>query len=115
LLLRLSLAKQHTSSDAAAIMQAKLLACVDKSGCTPLHLAAIYDNRNCVQALLAAGAHLEAVDDKGQTPLHSAASFGHVEVVEVLLARSSSPASALSPVTPPPPPPSPHDNKKVRV
>ena len=87
--MHLSLAKQHPSSDAAAIAQAKLLACVDKSGCTPLHIAAIYGNRDCAQALLAAGAHLEAEDDEGQTPLLSAASFGHVEVVDVLLARGA--------------------------
>ncbi len=88
-MLTLSLTKQHPSTDAAESKQGELLACVDKSGCTPLHIAAIYGNRDCVQALLAAGAHLEAEDDEGQTPLLSAASFGHVEVVKVLLAHGA--------------------------
>ncbi len=74
-------------SKAKKTTQPELIACADKSGCSPLHIAAIYGNRSCAQALLAAGACLEARDDEEQTPLLSAASFGHVDVVQLLLAE----------------------------
>ena len=82
----------HSSAAAAEIGTHDLVSRVDKSGCSPLHIAAIYGNRHCVRALLAAGARLEAEDDEGQTPLLSAVSFGHSDVVELLLAEGADPA-----------------------
>ena len=79
--------KPQSPTEAEAIGLKHLVSLVDKSGCSALHIAAIYGNRHCVRALLAAGARLEAEDDEGQTPLLSAVSFGHSDVVELLLAE----------------------------
>jgi hypothetical protein len=79
--------KPHSPTEAEAIGLKHLVSAVDKSGCSALHIAAIYGNRHCVRALLAAGARLEGEDDEGQTPLLSAVSFGHSDVVELLLAE----------------------------
>ncbi len=59
--------------------------CVDESGITPLHIAAIYGNVDCARALLAAGSDMAAQDEDCQSPLFLALSFGHVEVVRLLL------------------------------
>ena len=79
--------KPQSPTEAEAIGPKHLVSLVDKSGCSALHIAAIYGNRHCVRALLVAGARLEAEDDEGQTPLLSAVSFGHSDVVELLLAE----------------------------
>jgi cytohesin len=47
-----------------------------KSGNTPLHTAVLYDKLNIVEALLRAGADVNARDKWGSTPLHFAASPG---------------------------------------
>jgi cytohesin len=47
-----------------------------KSGETPLHSAVLHDKLNIVEALLSAGADVNAKDKWGSTPLHFAASPG---------------------------------------
>jgi hemoglobin len=56
---------------------------------TPLHMAARRGNLAVAQALLDAGAALEARDKKGETPLRRAVNCGHPEFVSLLLARGA--------------------------
>jgi hypothetical protein len=56
---------------------------------TPLHMAARRGNIAIAQALLDAGADLEARDTKGETPLRRAVNCGHPEFISLLLARGA--------------------------
>ena len=49
----------------------------DELGRTALHIAAAHGNTAGAQALVAAGADMEATDDMGKTALHLAAMQGH--------------------------------------
>jgi uncharacterized protein len=62
-----------------------------KFGNTPLNLASKRGNLEEVEALLAAGANIEAEGEMGDRPLHDAAMEGHVTVVKRLLAAGASP------------------------
>ncbi len=57
----------------------------NKSGRTPLHLAAIYGHHELVPILLAKGANVRAFDLHPLTPLHIAAGNGNIEIVQLLL------------------------------
>jgi uncharacterized protein len=53
---------------------------------TPLHAAAMQGRAAVCEALLAAGADVDAqTDPQGYAPLHSAAFAGHLEAIGVLL------------------------------
>lgn len=57
-------------------------------GFTPLHFSAINGNIAATQALISAGADLNAQASEKKrrwTPIHYAAKFGHVEIVEALI------------------------------
>ena len=54
-------------------------------GWTPLHKAAEYGTAEAIDALVAAGADVEARDKDDWTPLHWAAGYGTVENINVLL------------------------------
>src|SRR5262249_20773072 len=56
---------------------------------TPLHMAARRGNIAIAQALLDAGAALEARDTKGAPPLRRAVNCGHPEFVSLLLAHGA--------------------------
>ena len=58
---------------------------------TPLHFAAKMGARDQADALIAAGADLNATDRLGWTPLHFAAFHGQTSVAEVLLAAGANP------------------------
>jgi ankyrin len=61
-----------------------------KDGATPLHLAAIHNQRGIADVLLDHGAPLEATDDEfGMTPIGWANERGHVEMVRHLYARGA--------------------------
>ncbi len=63
----------------------------DGVGHTPLHMAACYGDRAKVEALLAAGAYLEARDDRhSDTPLHAAVRHGNEEAATALLDAGAS-------------------------
>ena len=61
------------------------------NGRTPLHMACIFSNHECVQLLVERGADVEAVDSFGHTPLHDACDNGSLESINVLLAHHSDP------------------------
>lgn len=65
----------------------------DRSGMTPLHLAAVYGKPDVAQALCAVGARPDAVDQEGATPLHYAARENLPEIVSLLL-KSGAPVDA---------------------
>jgi len=47
----------------------------NKNGCTPLHAAALGDQKEVVELLIAKGANINAKDNDGHTPLHTAAGY----------------------------------------
>lgn len=61
------------------------------NGLTPLHLATLYDRREAVEVLLAAGAERSPADSKGNTPLHMAAFLANADIVDVLLKNGADP------------------------
>jgi ankyrin repeat protein len=61
----------------------------DKSGCTPLHVAAITGHKEVAKLLLAKGAKVNTKCDRGNTPLHWAAQEGYAEIVALLLAQGA--------------------------
>ena len=56
----------------------------------PLHAAAFAGTVSLIEALLAAGANVNAETDHGITPLHEAAFAGHPAAVRALLAAGAS-------------------------
>lgn len=58
----------------------------DRSGFTPLHVAAADGYADIVELLLALGADVDARDTNGRTPLHEASTGGHFDVAEKLFA-----------------------------
>jgi ankyrin repeat protein len=62
---------------------------VDRYGRTELHHAALDGAADNAQALVAAGASVDAADDEGWTPLHAAAHSQSAAVAELLLAAGA--------------------------
>ncbi|XP_033116435.1 cortactin-binding protein 2-like isoform X2 [Anneissia japonica] len=61
-------------------------------GSTPVHIAALYGQYDCLKSLLQHGGSAAAVRVDGFTPLHAAAKFGHARCMQILL-DAGSPAS----------------------
>ena len=61
----------------------------DKSGETPLHIAAVRGYQEITSLLIAEGADVNARDGRELTPLHAAAWSGHKETVSLLIAKGS--------------------------
>ena len=59
-------------------------------GNTPLHVAAVRGEVDAIEALLDAGAEINAAGEHGYTALHEAVEQGQGEVVRLLLARGAS-------------------------
>ncbi|MGC4056019.1 MAG: ankyrin repeat domain-containing protein [Paludibaculum sp.] len=64
--------------------------------CTPLHMAARRGHVETAEALLDAGAAIEARDSLGETPLRRAVNCNKVQVAALLLRRSADPHSVGS-------------------
>ncbi|OQR82320.1 ankyrin repeat protein [Achlya hypogyna] len=62
-----------------------------RDGTTPLHEAAKNGHLEVCQALISAGADMNARNKDGSTPLHKAAKNGHLDVVKELLAAGANP------------------------
>jgi len=58
---------------------------------TPLHTAVSYKRMDAIEALLDAGANLDAADVTGMTPLHVAAMLGRREELQRLLDAGGAP------------------------
>lgn len=56
---------------------------------TPLHIAAMFDQREATKLLLKHGAELSLADEKGNTALHMAAFLGNTEIVQQLLSAGA--------------------------
>jgi hypothetical protein len=54
---------------------------------TALHLAARFGREDLADALIGAGADVEALSKRDERPLHKSAAYGHPNVVRLLLAR----------------------------
>ena len=65
-------------------------AALNRWGLTALHIAAHWGRLHCIEALVAAGANVNATGDSGQAPLHSAAGR-HVDCIVALLAAGADP------------------------
>lgn len=63
-------------------------------GMTPLHMAARRGTSSIAEALLDAGADIEAKDKKGETPLRRAVNCGQEPMVRLLLSRGADPQSS---------------------
>ena len=64
---------------------AKLQAQMDKTGGTPLHLAASYAKEDAAKRLLDDGADANAQDNTDRTPLHAAVAANAQGVLHILL------------------------------
>jgi hypothetical protein len=64
---------------------------LNDDGNTPLHLACIYDQSSCIEALCHAGASLDLVNASNDTPLMVAARLGNQAAVGTLLDMKASP------------------------
>lgn len=58
-------------------------------GNTLLHYAALLENKDMAEFLIANKAKIDAINEWGRTPLHDAAEFGRTDVVELLLANKA--------------------------
>lgn len=58
-------------------------------GDAALHLACLYGNKPCVEALIAAGCKLDPINrDDGTSPLHDAAAGGYLGIAQLLLDKA---------------------------
>jgi ankyrin repeat protein len=62
-------------------------------GMTPLHMSARRGTTRIAEALLGAGADIEARDKNGETPLRRAVNCGQERMVCLLLSRGADPRS----------------------
>ncbi|MGD8961897.1 MAG: ankyrin repeat domain-containing protein [Desulfobacterales bacterium] len=61
----------------------------NKSGETPLHIAAVRGYQEITSVLIDKGANVNAIDGRELTPLHAAAWGGHKETVALLIANGA--------------------------
>lgn len=61
----------------------------NKSGCSPLHLASMFDNHKIVELLVKKGAYVNQLDFQGLSPLQYAVRQGYLRSAEILLDNGS--------------------------
>jgi truncated hemoglobin YjbI len=87
--------RDRCQADSGAVVRllvqagADVNACGGVKACTALHMAARRGNVAVAEALIEAGANLEARDDGGDTPLRRAVNCGQPEVAALLLSRGA--------------------------
>lgn len=59
----------------------------DDEGRTALHFASGYNEVECMQALLDAGAAVDALDGNENSALHYAAGYGNIEAARLLMEK----------------------------
>lgn len=79
----------HADDVLRIVAQKGGVGCVDAGGYTALHWTTDYKAPKCAEALLRAGAEMEALDPMGRTTLHWAANFGAQRTIAVLLAAGA--------------------------
>ncbi len=86
-------ARMGTRQEVEALLQATPQARDVRTalGATPLHYAAMNEDSGPLQALLAAGANVNARDGEGRTPLHMAAFATRTQHGKLLLAAGADP------------------------
>jgi ankyrin repeat protein len=62
------------------------LAAADRLGRTPLHIAALWNQRDAVDCLLSRGVDINVADAEGNTPLHLSVRRSNVMIVRLLIA-----------------------------
>jgi len=67
----------------------------NKSGSTPLHLAAAGDRKEIVELFIAKSADVNAKNKGGRTPLDSAIAFKHTETADLLRKHGGKTAEEL--------------------
>jgi len=85
----IEVSKATQSSDGSDMTQAMIEACDDEVGRTALAWAADKGSLACVEALIDAGANVNAADKAGKTALHCAASTGQHNVVDALVSAGA--------------------------
>lgn len=63
--------------------------CRDKSGWTPLHMAACRGHAETINLLISKGAVIDSKDNRGWTPLHRAAYWGNTDTVVLLMSTGA--------------------------
>lgn len=56
---------------------------------TPLHIACIWGDINCIKTLINNGANINAFGEDNYTPLHEAVEQGHQNVVDLLIKKGA--------------------------
>jgi ankyrin repeat protein len=77
-------------------ISADSLSARDRLGRTPLHTAALWNQRESVDSLLARGVDINAADNEGNTPLHLAVRRSNVVIVRTLLADAQCEVNATN-------------------
>lgn len=80
----------HSLSSLLSIWRGPNVNCVDSTGYTPLHHAALNGHRDVVETLLRNDALTNVADSKGCYPLHLAAWKGDAEIVKLLIHQGPS-------------------------
>ncbi|XP_069383532.1 ankyrin repeat and SAM domain-containing protein 1A isoform X8 [Paralichthys olivaceus] len=83
-------ASSHTLSSLLSIWRGSNVNCVDSTGYTPLHHAALNGHSEVVEALLRNEASTNIADNKGCYPLHLAAWKGDEHIVKLLIHQGPS-------------------------
>ncbi|XP_068161846.1 ankyrin repeat and SAM domain-containing protein 1A [Antennarius striatus] len=84
-------ASSHTLSSLLSIWRGPNVNCVDSTGYTPLHHAALNGHSEVVEVLLRNEALTNMADNKGCYPLHLAAWKGDEDIVRLLIHQGPSP------------------------
>jgi ankyrin repeat protein len=89
-LLHLGAQSQRVPIDVYLSLAGRFLATPGRLGWAPLHNAALAGTTQTIEALIRAGADVDARDTDGRTPLHIACTYPRPQIVETLVAAGAS-------------------------